>query len=341
MALATAASPIGSRRLGSALASVPALVTRVVHRFTYPAERPVVSLSLYYLALAATTALTLWLVPGLRPVVSGERLAALGAEGSPFTSPTAQAGAWLSWQFTLLLGVAMLGAFLLLIPTSWVYMATRRRKGFDQSVVQTMLILALSVAGVVVIVRNSLALAFSLAGIVGAVRFRNTLPDTRDTLYVFLSIAVGLAAGVEALGAAFVLSAVFNYVILLMWRADYGMCELGRPAGHLLLTAADGGDASAGNGQKEKLKDRKKGAADFNAVLLVRARAGDPGRRIVEPFLAREVKRWRLAEIETNGSNGEAVLKYLVRLGRKRQPGDVEDALLSMGGPDVIGARIH
>ena len=162
--------------------------------------------------------------------------------------------------------VSMLGSFALMLPTSWVYMATRQKKGFDQTMVQTLIILAMAVTGVVVIVRNSLALAFSLAGIVGAVRFRNSLPDTRDTLYVFLAIGVGLASGVEALGAAAVLSVVFNYTVLALSRANYGMCELGKSSRPLLLThkAAPGG-AQEKNGKR----------ADFNGVLVVRTRQAE------------------------------------------------------------------
>jgi hypothetical protein len=60
--------------------------------------------------------------------------------------------------------------------------------------VQLLIILPLVVAGIVVLVKDSLALAFSLAGIVAAVRFRNTLDDSKDAVYVFLATGVGLAA---------------------------------------------------------------------------------------------------------------------------------------------------
>jgi hypothetical protein len=72
------------------------------------------------------------------------------------------------WQVNTSMALSMVGSFLLMLPTSWVYRAERRRKGFDQSVVRTVLVLAVAVAGVVVIARNSLALAFSLPGVVGA-----------------------------------------------------------------------------------------------------------------------------------------------------------------------------
>jgi hypothetical protein len=220
-----------------------------------------------------------------------------------------------------------------MVPTSWVFMAERRRKGFDQALVQTMVVLAVAIAGVVVIVRNSVALAFSLTGIVAAVRFRTTLTDTRDTLYIFTAVGVGLAAGVQALAAALVLSMIFNYVILAFWRGDYGMCELGRPSTHLLVGASQEPIAAA-NGKPKK---RKK---DFNAVLVVRALDAEKARPAVDLFLSSEVTRFRLAEIETT-RQGKGHLKYLLRLGKKTDPRDLEDALLERAAPNVVGARVH
>lgn len=66
----------------------------------------------------------------------------------------------------------LLGALVLMLPVTWVYMSARPIPGHNQTVVQTLIILPLVVAGIVFIVQNSLALAFSLAGVVGAVRFR-------------------------------------------------------------------------------------------------------------------------------------------------------------------------
>ena len=70
---------------------------------------------------------------------------------------------------------ATMGALLLILPVSWVYLAIRAKSGLDQALVETILILPIVVTAIVMIVQNSLALAFSLAGIVAAVRFRHTL----------------------------------------------------------------------------------------------------------------------------------------------------------------------
>ena len=61
-----------------------------------------------------------------------------------------------------------------------------------------------------IVVQSSLALAFSLAGIVAGVRFRSTLDDTRDAVYIFLAIGTASAAGAQALGIAFATSLIFN-----------------------------------------------------------------------------------------------------------------------------------
>lgn len=120
------------------------------------------------------------------------------------------------------LTIAEIGALLTILPVSWTYMACRDRKEYDQSLVETIIILPIAVTAIVVIVHNSLALAFSLAGIVGGVRFRNTLKSSGDALYILLAIGIGLSAGIGAIEIAVVMSVFFNYVFLLLWANDYG-----------------------------------------------------------------------------------------------------------------------
>ena len=120
------------------------------------------------------------------------------------------------------LGTAILGAVLLMVPISWVYFITTRGKQINRSFAQTMVVLPVIVAGIAMIVQNSLPLAFSLAGIVAAVRFRFALEQPAHALYIFAAIAVGLGAGIGALGIAFVVSVGFVYINLLLWKLDYG-----------------------------------------------------------------------------------------------------------------------
>lgn len=128
----------------------------------------------------------------------------------------------LSAQGPLRLAFGSIGAAVLIVPVSWVYFITSRVKEVDQSFVQTIVILPLVVAGISMIVVNSVALAFSLAGIVAAVRFRFTLRQPAHAMYIFVAISLGLAAGIGAIGVATVISMVFVYANLVIWKLEYG-----------------------------------------------------------------------------------------------------------------------
>ena len=122
------------------------------------------------------------------------------------TTPGAEVGLEGGGEFTVAAIISLLGALALMIPVAWVYLLTKQRRGYDESVVQSMLILPIAVAGMVFIVKYHPALAFALAGIVASVRFRTTLQDTKDAVYVFLAIGVGLASGAFYLSVAGILS---------------------------------------------------------------------------------------------------------------------------------------
>jgi len=118
---------------------------------------------------------------------------------------------------------AMLGSLALMIPVAWVYRAINVNTDYDHSLAATIILLPPVVAGIVIVVQHSLALAFSLAGIAAAVRFRRALIDTTDTLFIFVAIAIGIAAGVEALGVALVLSLFFCFAATFICLSGEGL----------------------------------------------------------------------------------------------------------------------
>ncbi len=125
------------------------------------------------------------------------------------------------------LAIASFSAVILIIPVSWVYFMTSRSAKMDQAFIQTIVILPVVVTGIAMIVMNSIALAFSLAGIVAAVRFRFSLAIPSDAMYIFVSIGVGLACGIGAVGIAMVISAAFVLTTLAIWRLEYGKSASG------------------------------------------------------------------------------------------------------------------
>lgn len=120
------------------------------------------------------------------------------------------------------LALASVGAVILTIPISWAYFITSRQSRIDQSFLQTIMILPIVVTGISMIVLNSLALAFSLAGVVAAVRFRFSLNQPSDAMYIFVAIGIGLGCGIGALGVSGVISLAFVLATLVIWRLEYG-----------------------------------------------------------------------------------------------------------------------
>jgi hypothetical protein len=136
--------------------------------------------------------------------------------------------------------IASVGALLMAIPVSWAYFITSRARRIDQSFLQTIMILPILVTGIAMIVLNSIALAFSLAGIVAAVRFRFSLNQPSDAMYIFVAIAIGLAAGIGALSIAYVISLVFVLATLCIWKLEYGKTLAGPFL--TMLTRRDAGE---------------------------------------------------------------------------------------------------
>lgn len=118
--------------------------------------------------------------------------------------------------------LSSIGAIIFTVPVSWTYFISSRQSRIDQSFLQTIMILPIVVTGISMIVLNSLALAFSLAGVVAAVRFRFTLNQPSDAMYIFVAIGVGLACGIGAVAIAGVISFTFVMATLVIWRLEYG-----------------------------------------------------------------------------------------------------------------------
>jgi len=119
--------------------------------------------------------------------------------------------------------VVLICVWLLMLPVSWVHRGIHAGSVHDRSLDETTLILPGVVAAIVLVVQHSLALAFSLAGIIAGVQFRRALQDTFDALFILVAIGVGIAAGVEALEIAAVLSVFFCYATLYICLAGDGL----------------------------------------------------------------------------------------------------------------------
>ena len=118
--------------------------------------------------------------------------------------------------------LALVLAFGVTLPITWVYRWTRQKKKYSQSFAHTLLVIPIAIALVVFLVKGSLALAFGLAGIVAAVRFRASLNEPMDAVYMLMAIGIGLAAGTQLTAVAYLASLIFVAISLGVWRSNFG-----------------------------------------------------------------------------------------------------------------------
>lgn len=97
----------------------------------------------------------------------------------------------LTWQ---VLAIRLVVSFALGCLVALVYRCSRRTDA-TSSFLTTLVMLTILIAMVTLVIGNSVARAFSLVGALAIVRFRTIVEDTRDTAFVILAVAVGMAAG--------------------------------------------------------------------------------------------------------------------------------------------------
>lgn len=233
----------------------------------------------------------------------------------------------------------MVAAFVLVLPLAFVYVRTRTRIKFDHSLVQTVIVLPIVVAAILVVVRDSLALAFSLAGIVAAVRFRNTLRESGDAVYIFGAIGLGFAAGIHAISVAAVLSVVFVVVELALWKFDF-TAEFERTFARLCLPS--GADLADVPELREEPRaavppDGNGAGADHAVTLRIYVDRVEDARPAIEAVLERDAKRWKLEQVVA-GTDGPPLLTYRVRARKSVGMKSLRERLLREGAPHVVAA---
>ena len=213
--------------------------------------------------------------------------------------------------------MALVLSFALALPVTWVYRWTHNKKKYAQTFAHTLLVLPIAIASVVFLVKGSLALAFSLAGIVAAVRFRTTLNDPMDGVFIFIVAGIGLAAGVQLLNVAFIASVIFNFIAVAVWYTDFGArpavldgCKLVQPEEPSPIAADD-------VVQPVVLPVEPNGKKPFNAQLLIHTKKVDISQQTTIPILESNAIRWRLAPVIPK-EDGTSIVVFDVRLKKSK-----------------------
>jgi len=326
-------------------------------------EKPLVRVVAYYIALAAVVELLRRISPDL---IDGMTAKVYGKAAAEAALESAES------PYSALKDVAAvcLAAIALMVPVAWICALTRSKQGYRQSLVQTLIILPVVVAGIIGIVRYSTALAFGLAGVVAAVSFRNRLEDSKDAVFIFIAIAVGFAAGVQAVDIALVVSVIFNGLVLVLWWTDFGRVPgavQGGPVEQRLKRAMALANRtqqfvsqidqeilkSLGPEQLAQVANRvaarqgpftvtmaggavEKAPKPMRPLTVVIGESGS--RKVVEEALDEHAKRW-VFKLTSSGARGQQTLRYEVRL-RKKQSEDRFIARMREAGAGIVSVTL-
>src|SRR3954466_2412928 len=118
--------------------------------------------------------------------------------------------------------IALLLAFACGHTIAWIYMLTHNGLSYSRSYVNTLIMMPVIVAMVMMILANNLVLAFGLMAIFAMVRFRSILRDTLDTTYVLAVIVIGLACGTLKFTSAVIGCLATAAIMLYFWTTSFG-----------------------------------------------------------------------------------------------------------------------
>jgi hypothetical protein len=283
----------------------------------------IVRLITYYLVVVAILSSVAFAFPVLGDYLAAER-ARLGTRAALELDRAAEAASalpevtgpiqLLDPERSVPIVLSLVMALLVVLPVVWIYLWTRPRRRHTQSFAHALLVVPIAITLVVFLVKGSLALAFSLAGVVAAIRFRTTLDEPIDAVYLFVVIGIGLAAGVQLLFVALIASVAFNAVALTVWRTNVGGRPVTLDGWRLVLATPEVKTPdAAGVGRPAPCPGADASADPYNARLRLHVTQVDEAQRCATAVLEERTKRWRMAE-SARETDGTSVITFELRL---------------------------
>ena len=105
---------------------------------------------------------------------------------------------------------------------SYVYKKTHKGMSYSQSFMITNIFLSGIVCMVIMVIGNSISRAFALVGALSIIRFRTVIKDTKDIVYIFWSLAAGMACGTGSYFLALASAVLITIIAYILFRTNYG-----------------------------------------------------------------------------------------------------------------------
>jgi len=118
--------------------------------------------------------------------------------------------------------LSLLLAFVLGQVLAWVYYFTHSGLSYSKSYVQSLILITVLVAIIMGVIGNNIITAFGLMGALAIIRFRNVVKDTRDIVFIFCALVIGMAAGSQRYSIAIVGTVIISLITLYLYLTGFG-----------------------------------------------------------------------------------------------------------------------
>ena len=105
---------------------------------------------------------------------------------------------------------------------SIIYRLTYRGPSYSVTFVNSLVLLSIIAAIIVMVIGNNIARAFGLVGAMSIIRFRTAIRDTMDLVFIFLSLALGMACGVGLSAVAISGTMMAGLVVIALTYTHFG-----------------------------------------------------------------------------------------------------------------------
>ena len=118
--------------------------------------------------------------------------------------------------------LSLLLAFVLGQVIAWVYYFTHTGLSYSRTYVQSLVLVTIVVAMVMAVIGDNIIRAFGLMGALAIIRFRNVVKDTRDIVFIFCALVVGMASGSQRYDIAVMGTIVLSLIALYLYLTSFG-----------------------------------------------------------------------------------------------------------------------
>ena len=106
--------------------------------------------------------------------------------------------------------LCLLSAFVFGSAIAFVYQKTYQGLSYSRSFVQSLILGAIVATILMLAIGDNLARGLGILGTMALVRFRTNVRDSRDMIFIFAALSIGIASGVRAFGVALIGTVVFS-----------------------------------------------------------------------------------------------------------------------------------